>query len=122
MSQEPEDEVDNIIPMKVEMESVFRFVDSLENKSSKLAEGDKGDFYIEIGTWVHGDPIVKATITGIKTKEVGMGILRDIGHSWKYDISYVAHLLDSSGKRVGQLNIYQNSWGVVDLETTTVVK
>jgi hypothetical protein len=73
-------------------------------------------FKITITKWVYGVPTIIKTIEGFETKEEGMDRLRDIGHSWDYDLSCAGHLLDENGKKVGQLNIWQHTYGVKDLE------
>jgi len=85
-------------------------------KPAEFAEGETAVFYIEIATWVNGEPKTIRTIPAILSKELGMGILSNIGKSKFYDLDYAGFLFDGDGKRIGQLNIYYNSWNVVDLE------
>lgn len=73
-------------------------------------------FTLRIHTWVNGVPTVVREIPGFKSKSDGIERLRSIGHYWDYNINYYGDLTDNSGKRVAQLNIWEYTYGVVDLE------
>lgn len=103
---------DNVHPIR--QEEMWNF-DALIQPET--AEGEKSSFTLEIGTWVEGKPTTVRIIPGLETKEEGMDWLRSIGYSWTYNIDHVGYLIDPTGKRVGQLDIFNHTYRVRDLET-----
>jgi hypothetical protein len=77
-------------------------------------------YTITIDTWVNGTPTTVRTITDFLTKEDGMIALRNIGHSWQYDINHVVHLWRGTQEagliEVGRLNIFHHTYRVDDME------
>lgn len=67
-------------------------------------------YTVEIGTWENGAPKTVKSFE-VSSKEEGVQALRNIGHSWDYNINYAGYLKED-GKTVARLDIFQNTYSV----------
>jgi hypothetical protein len=70
-------------------------------------------FTVRIGTWVNGAP-TEVKRFSVASKEEGLEALRNIGHSWVYNINYAGYLYEGD-KLLAILNIYQHTYGVKEV-------